>query len=317
MTVDAAAAGAAAGAAATADAQALAATSKAFYNLLAAFGLRTRRNAQAVWASLDANHLTASWGSQARDQLLVEVATAQLGAATAADRYVAAAVEAQGAVGQTGLVIPDAFAGVASDGGVLDDLLIQPMIQTIARLDAGVPSDQAMASGAATLDMIVGTQVADTGREATRTSMVAHRKVTGYVRMLTPPSCGRCAVLAGRFYRWSSGFQRHPQCDCVHVPSVEDTADDLRTDPKAYFDSLSAADQNRYFGAGNAEALRLGGDMSRVVNSSRGSRSKAAGLSTPGRRKGGKPTPGSLIAQAGGNRGEAIRLLTQHGFITN
>src|SRR5690606_23965723 len=33
-----------------------------------------------------------------------------------------------------------------------------------------------------------------------------------YVRMLTPPSCSRCTVLAGRWYRKNAGFARHPGC---------------------------------------------------------------------------------------------------------
>src|SRR5690348_18342012 len=37
--------------------------------------------------------------------------------------------------------------------------------------------------------------------------------------LLNPPSCQRCAILAGRWYRWSQGFLRHPRCDCVNLPA--------------------------------------------------------------------------------------------------
>ncbi len=65
----------------------------------------------------------------------------------------------------------------------------------------------------------------------------------------------------------------------MHIPAVEDVADDLTTDPDAYFHSLSSADQDRYFGKAEAEAIRQGADIGQVVNARRGAR----GLSQPGR----------------------------------
>jgi hypothetical protein len=67
--------------------------------------------------------------------------------------------------------------------------------------------------------------------------------------------------------------------DCVHIPAVENSADDLRTNPKAYFDSLSVEDQGRYFTVSGARAIRDGADIGQVVNARRG----ASGLSQPGR----------------------------------
>jgi len=65
----------------------------------------------------------------------------------------------------------------------------------------------------------------------------------------------------------------------VHVPAVEDTADDLRTDPDAYFRSLTREDQDKYFTTAGAQAIRDGADIGQVVNARRGAR----GLSQPGR----------------------------------
>lgn len=59
-------------------------------------------------------------------------------------------------------------------------------------------------------------------------------------------------------------------CDCRHIPCTEDVADDLRTDPKAYFDSLSESEQSRIFTKSGAKAIRDGADMGRVVNARRG-----------------------------------------------
>lgn len=89
----------------------------------------------------------------------------------------------------------------------------------------------------------------------------------GWVRMLTPPSCDRCVILAGRWYRWSEGFERHPMCDCRHIPSSESDSRSLLTNPEAYFDSLTEQEQDEAFGKSHADAIRLGADMGQVVNS--------------------------------------------------
>jgi hypothetical protein len=133
--------------------------------------------------------------------------------------------------------------------------------------------------GGSALSTIVRTQVADAGRSATGVAMHARSAVKEYVRMLTPPSCSRCVILAGKRFKAQEAFDRHERCDCVNVPAVEDVADDIMTDPKAYFESLSATDQDRYFTQAGAQAIRDGADMNQVVNARRG----AAGLSQPGR----------------------------------
>jgi hypothetical protein len=101
-------------------------------------------------------------------------------------------------------------------------------------------------------------------------------------------------------------------CDCLQIPSTDKklTAD-LRTDPKLYFESLSVADQNKYFGAGRAEQIRQGADISQTV----AVKSQAAGLSSPGSESIARPMPAALIAEGRGDRDETVRLLRQHGFV--
>jgi len=41
---------------------------------------------------------------------------------------------------------------------------------------------------------------------------------------ITCGACSRCAILAGRFYAFNAGFQRHRHCGCQHVPSGRGTA---------------------------------------------------------------------------------------------
>lgn len=58
-------------------------------------------------------------------------------------------------------------------------------------------------------------------------------------------------------------------CDCKHIPGAE-AIDDWTVDPKQYFLSLTAEEQVDRFGEAGAEAIRLGADMSQVVNAEKG-----------------------------------------------
>jgi hypothetical protein len=177
-----------------------------------------------------------------------------------------------------------ALTGVASDGRPLESLLYQPAITALTGIQRGAGVARSMAGGSAVLDMIVRTQVADAGRVADQVAMVTRPRTSGYVRMLVGRSCSRCAVLAGRWYASNAGFRRHPRCrpggDCIHIPGRENITGDERTDPKAFFNSLSPAEQDKVFTKAGAESIRLGADISQVVNARRG----AAGLTTAGAR---------------------------------
>lgn len=90
-----------------------------------------------------------------------------------------------------GAVRPRAFTGIAGDGRPLLTLLQQ-------------------AESRALLQVMAATAVQDAGRAAVSAGLTARRTLTGYVRVLTSPSCSRCAVLAGKWFKWNQGFQRHP-----------------------------------------------------------------------------------------------------------
>ncbi|MEV4767790.1 hypothetical protein [Micromonospora humida] len=270
-----------------------------------------------LWALVDPARIGESWlGLLAR--LLVLLAGAQSAAAGRADGYLDEVLDAQGvAASAAGRVSAQALSGVASDGRDLGDLLYQPAISTLVGIKRGATVDQALAAGGAGLDMIVRTQVADAGRAADQVALVARPQATGYVRMLVGKSCSRCAILAGRTYRWNAGFDRHPRCDCVHIPAREDSADDLRTDPKRYFASLPAAEQDRLFTRAGAAAIRAGADIGQVVNARRGMY-EASGrqFTTVGaRKKRPRLMPEQILREARGDRGEALRLLRLHGYL--
>lgn len=157
------------------------------------------------------------------------------------------------------------------------------------------------------LDRLVLSLVADAARGAESVS-IATRPRVGYVRYLSPPSCSRCAILAGRFYRWSDGFQRHPGCDCTHLATT-DPRSEYRQNPhdlveQGLVTGLSKAD---------ARALADGADLNQVVNV----RSKKAGLVQSGEAldRAGRPTPAGIYRAAGSDRDKALSLLAQHGYI--
>ncbi len=283
---------------------------------LAHMGLLTSlsRIVTSLWGGVDPGDATRSWSRRrVGEQLFVAVSLAQHAAASAAVEFVGDAVREQNhQPDPSGVVQPRALAGVASDGRKLESLLLQPLIEVEAAVKAGADPELAHRRAGDTLDRIARSEVTDAGQVAETTAITADRSVTGWVRMLAPGSCGRCAILAGKHYRWNAGFLRHPGCRCRHVPAVEDRADEVMTDPHLYFRSLSEADQNRLFGAGGAEAIRLGADIFKVVNV----QTRNAGLGVAGRdSRVGRSMPAALIRRAGGDRDEAIRLLTAFGYI--
>lgn len=270
------------------------------------------------------------------DRLVITVMAAQLAASTEAVRAVPLMLAEQGinadpveSVTARGLV------GWASDGRDLPGLLDYTRSPDVT---------------ATAFDLIVATQLQDVARAAASVAITVRPSVAGYVRMLNPPSCSRCVVQAGKWFRWNQGFQRHPKCDCRHVPASEDTAGDLRTNPDAYFESLSKVEQDKAFTKAGAEAIRDGADVGQVVNAragmstaqvihSKGDRWTASGrlvrtqafgqdvyATTEGMTRRGvahaartgkkvRLMPESIYEIAD-SRTDAIRLLKAHGYIT-
>ncbi|MBX4168053.1 hypothetical protein K3M35_05150 [Rhodococcus sp. DMU2021] len=209
------------------------------------------------------------WFDRNIDSLIELVLVAQRRAVETADDYVADVLDELGTpVAADAETVPEGLVGVASDGRELDSLMYGAVITAKGRVAKGLGVAQAWESGLTALIQRVQTQVADAARASTALSIAA-RPGVGYVRMLNPPSCARCAVLAGKFYRYNRGFPRHPGCDCRHIPARENDADDLRTDPNEYFNSLSTEQQDTLFTKSGAEAIRLGADVSQVVNARR------------------------------------------------
>ena len=305
--------------------------------------LRLQRSARAAaavaWSSLSAAYLSESWDSVS-PALVAAVSKLQLDAATRGAGYGGNTLADQGLYeAPEAWVDPSSLAGVSSRGAPLGAALYSAIPHTKDLIAGGMPERVALARGREVLQMSAATQVADAGRTAAGLDTFARPKV-GYVRMLNPPSCSRCAVLAGRFYRNNEGFQRHPRCDCVHVPTTRTEAassEGLVHDPYAYFESLPEAAQDKTFGKAQAQAIRDGADLFQVVNARRGM--SYAGVSSDGSRRGQKVasdftregttrralwgganpkgkrlTPDAIYAQ-GLPREATLDLLAKHGYL--
>lgn len=295
---------------------------RARYAEQVAVGVAASRSALAAWRELDLADVPASWLELLGTRLFAQVAAAQLAVARGARSYVDRVLSARGSrPRRAGRVVPERFAGVASDGRPLESLLYQPAVTTLRAVQRGASPREAAAIGGTQLDLIVRTQVADTGRAAIGVEIAA-TPTMGYTRMVDLPACSRCIILAGRFYRWNAGFQRHPRCDCIHIPTAEAGSDDLTIDPQRYFRSLPEAEQNRLFTRDGADAVRDGADIFRVVNARRGMYSASVGgrqvraTREGARRRRIRLMPEQIYREAAGNRAEAIRLLRLHGYLT-
>lgn len=282
--------------------------------------LAVAAEAARMWAGVDPARIRQSWLTSIA-RMLVLLTGAQRAAAGQADRYLDAVLAAQDIPGNAvGAVVPAALSGIASDGRDLDGLLYRPVVTALTGIQRGLSAERSLAGAGAVLELIVRTQVADAGRVADQVAMTARPQVTGYVRMLVGSSCSRCAILAGRRYTWRADFNRHPACDCTAIPAREDTADDLRTDPRRYFDSLTAAEQRRQFTVAGAEAIRNGSDIAQVVNARSGMYSAGGRLltTTAARARGQagiRLMPEQILREARGDRAETIRLLKRFGYL--
>lgn len=295
-----------------------------------------------MWSQVDPARIADSWAAMLPDATTV-VTAAQLGAARAADDYLDEALAAQEISTEAAAVVaPTAFAGVASDGRALASLLANPVITSLVSIQSGASVSTALASGQANLDMLVRTQVADAGRLADQVALTARRSTTGYVRITVGNSCSRCLILAGRTYRWSSGFLRHPRCDCIHLPTTIAQAGKLHQDPESIYARMSPADRTRAgFSRADQLAIQDGADLNQVVNSRRGLYTAGGrgftheGTSRRGTFGGYEMLPDGTLRrraaaergraprlsvdqiyrQAGTDREEALRLLRKNGYL--
>ena len=236
---------------------------------------------------------------------------------------------------------PESLIGMASDGRPLDTLAYGAVVQAKTAVGSGASTAEALEAGENWLDLMAKLQVADAARQAVGVMTASRKNIGGTVRVLNPPSCQRCAILAGRWYRWSTGFQRHPRCDCVNQPVPSKAyaeSEGFVTSPMDAYRNGEIRDLTQ----AQVNAIEEGADIGQVVNAYRGMSTTATktrlrptrpvkstvepgmpdllGFMPPEVRAGASErvrllTPEGIYQQAR-NRDEAISLLRANGYLT-
>lgn len=259
--------------------------------------------ARKSWGQVDPDAISESWETPSV-VLAATLTKLQSEAALDGARSVPAALSDQGVeVDPAYAVKPRAVAGFAGAGYDPVTVFESAPIVAKSRIAQGWTVEAAMAAGGAILSGITQTAMADAGRQGQMLAIHSRPKV-GYVRMLNPPSCSRCAILAGR----PSGrepFPRHPRCDCRAIPGLEGMEQDLTMNTGEYFETLSPEEQARIFTKAGAQAIRDGADINQVVNARRG----MSTIQTPGSTKWMVTSEGTA-----GRRGRAARAMDSAGL---
>lgn len=166
---------------------------------------------------------------------------------------------------------PAAFAGVTSYGFPISEPLISVIdLRQPAPVEA-LPAPWWDDSSAflRNVQQLIESEVADAARSAAQVEMNAQPGFDTYVRLLVPPSCKRCVVLAGVQYSQEEAFDRHDLCDCVHVP-VSGLDEALERGLVMDAVDLVKRGEVRGLSAADTRAILDGADISTVVNATRG-----------------------------------------------
>lgn len=121
------------------------------------------------------------------------------------------------------------------------------------------------------VQQLIESEVADAARSAAQVEMNAQPEFDTYIRLLVPPSCKRCIALAGREYKQEEAFDRHDNCDCVHIP-VSSLDDALERGLVQDGRELVRSGQARGLSRADTRAILDGADLSVVINATRGTR---------------------------------------------
>lgn len=251
----------------------------------------------------------------ARPRVLSVVQQGRDAAVVAAQPYTAAVLAETGQVAPAvGVIVGSRFTQSAPDGRAMGTLLDESVIAAKVAVKSGATVREALSLGGSHMTRDVLTVLADTRRQVYGVDIIQRPRVSGYARMLNPPSCSRCVVLAGKWYGWNKGFLRHPRCDCLHIPASESLAEGFTVNANDYFDSLTPQAQDKTFTKSGARAIRDGADINRVVNINM----RGLGTAKSARRFG---TPSRMtvddIYRVAGSRKNAIRMLTDEGYIVS
>lgn len=221
-----------------------------------------------------------AWWNANATEVVDAVTEAQLKAAVLTDVAVTEQLALQGAPEPEYRYNPLMVAGHTGDGRTVHGLVAAGVDKAAVAYDAGataVELNQTWDKVGNFLALAGSTAISDAARASSSVSMLATPK-TKYIRMVNPPTCARCLVLAGRTaHRPTMGFKRHPGCDCSQVAVYDwdrrknhPMYQSLYFNPDKYYRGLSEQDQIKLVGRAGAKAIADGADMNQVINSRRG-----------------------------------------------
>lgn len=263
--------------------------------------------AVAAWRGIDGKNLDLSW-IHVLARMLAVITGQQRKAAASVPGYMDRLLKAQHVASQASArLLPDAFAGLTGDGRPLQSLLYAPVALSKQRIGQGERIADVLRDESKHVALLARTVTQDAGRMAQQSGMAAETAVRGYVRKVHLPACPRCIILSGRFYRYSDGFLRHPNCDCTMIPVAVGLDMVHAEDPAELMARMQAEHPERLrksLTEGDLKALEHGADLNQVVNAHRGM-TTAAG---PGR-------TGKVTTEGTTKRGFAGQRLAAEGFV--
>lgn len=304
-----------------------------FHRRVAARETVAVRAARHAWSRVDKNNIRGSWAhiKQPLTDILSDVQEQAVNAGLDAN------VDVMAEIGQysapDGLINARSFSGYSAGGVALDEWIDRPAIRALEFIKEGISADEALDRVGGLFSSSVATNLADVIRQAQQAD-IATRKHMGFIRCCNADACKWCIVLSGKIYRYNTGFERHMNCHCYHLPvNLDDVGSvmDIAPSPIELFNRMSESEQNKTFGIVGARSIRAGADIGQIVNSrldstriTKSSRSyfalqlKDKGFTLPSAKdKSRKPFRRLTVDEcwASGSRKEVVQRLKDNGYI--
>ena len=287
------------------------------------------KRAGKAWNRVNPGSIVSSWANLST-AIVAAIMIAQTKAIEANNAFLDTAFGEQNLEGSIGHVNTSGIVGtMPATAATLDAALAGVAFHSLDRISRGDSTRQAMEAGMLELAHLTQYAVADASRAAAQIRVGTATQTVGYTRVVSTGCCARCAVLAGRFYRWNEGFLRHPMCKCLHLPTTSMVAAQTATDPYEQFNALSKAEQDRIYTKSGAEAIRNGADMNQVVNARRGMSTSGRFTSEGTSRRGFYRTSteagqkgyrrlsvDEIMRRSNGNKDRFQSMLTEYGYLT-
>jgi len=238
-----------------------------FYALQQRVNTTARNEVRRLWRKVG-NDFDGGW-ARISPQIFNVISEAQRQVAEGSVPYLAKLADETTDAPPEAELAPRSLVGVASDGRALESLSYGAVVTAGEAYNGGATTRQALKVGGNWLDAMTALQVADAARVATSIGACVRPEWGGYVRYLNPPSCSRCAVLAGKWFKWNAGFERHTRCDCQHFPAANSgyaESEGFIGNPDDAWRNGHVKDLTKV----QRQALEDGADLSQIINARRG-----------------------------------------------